>query len=72
MSEPDILEMYDNLKTDYDSLLKELTISRSFETVINYIESDNESDMNQYVLDLIEILRDLQYKVQEEGEENDG
>ena len=70
MSEPDILEMYDNLKTDYDSLLKELTISRSFETVINYIESDNESDMNQYVLDLIAILRDLQDKVQEEGQEN--
>jgi hypothetical protein len=70
MNEPDILEMYDNLKTDYDSLLKELTISRSFETVINYIESDNESDMNQYVLDLIAILRDLQDKVQEEGQEN--
>ena len=66
----DILEMYDALKRDYDSLLKELTISRAFETVINYIESDNESDMNQYVLDLIEILRDLQYKVQEEGQEN--
>jgi|8_EtaG_2_1085327.scaffolds.fasta_scaffold232289_3 hypothetical protein len=66
----DILDMYDNLKRDYDSLLKELTISRAFETVINYIESDNESDMNKYVLDLIEILRDLQYKVQEEGEEN--
>ena len=64
----DILDMYDNLKRDYDSLLKELTISRAFETVIDYIESDNESDMNQYVLDLIEILRDLQYKVQEEGE----
>tara|TARA_R110002051_G_scaffold78606_1_gene142176 strand:+ start:364 stop:513 length:150 start_codon:yes stop_codon:yes gene_type:complete len=45
-------------------------ISDAFETVINYIESDNESDMNQYVLDLIEILRDLQYKVQEEGQEN--
>jgi hypothetical protein len=44
-------------------------ISDAFETVINYIESDNE--MNKYVLDLIEILRDLQYKVQEEGEEND-
>ena len=43
-------------------------ISDAFETVINYIESDNESDMNKYVLDLIEILRDLQYKVQEEGE----
>ena len=66
----DILEMYDALKRDYDSLLKELTISRAFETVINYIESDNESDMNQYVLDLIAILRDLQDKVQEEGQEN--
>ena len=43
-------------------------ISDAFETVINYIESDNESDMNKYVLDLIEILRDLQYKAQEEGE----
>ena len=58
------------MKRDYDSLLKEGTISKAFETVINYIESDNESDMNKYVLDLIEILRDLQYKVQEEGEEN--
>mgnify|MGYP003659373837 FL=1 len=70
MSEPDILNMYDALKRDYDSLLKELTISRAFETVIDYIERDNESDMNQYVLDLIAILRDLQYKVQEEGQEN--
>ena len=43
----------------------------AFETVIDYIESDNESDMNQAILDLIEILRDLQDKVQEEGEEND-
>ena len=68
----DILEMYDNLKRDYVSLLKELTISRAFETVIDYIERDNESDMNQYVLDLIAILRDLQDKVQEEGEENYG
>ena len=66
----DILEMYDNLKRDYVSLLKELTISRAFETVIDYIERDNESDMNQYVLDLIAILRDLQDKVQEEGQEN--
>ena len=41
----------------------------AFETVIDYIESDNESDMNQAILDLIEILRDLQDKVQEEGEE---
>ena len=45
-------------------------ISDAFETVIDYIERDNESDMNQYVLDLIAILRDLQDKVQEEGEEN--
>ena len=70
MSEPTLMEAYDNLKQDYDSLLKERTISKAFETVINYIESDNESDMNKYILDLIEILRDLQYKVQEEGEEN--
>ena len=41
-------------------------IANAFETVINYIESDNESDMNQYVLDLIAILRDLQDKVRYE------
>ena len=70
MSEPTLMEAYDNLKRDYDSLLKERTISKAFETVTDYIESDNESDMNQAILDLIEILRDLQDKVQEEGEEN--
>ena len=47
-------------------------ILNSFETVINYIESDNESDMNKFALDLIATLRELQDKVREEGEENHG
>ena len=45
-------------------------ISDAFETVTDYIESDNEGDMNQETLALIEILRDLQDKAI--GEEIDG
>ena len=44
-------------------------LSESFEAVVDYIISDNESDMNPEALALIEILRDLQDKVRyEEGD----
>ena len=44
-------------------------ISEAFDTVIDYIISDNESDMNPETLALIEILQDLQGKVRYEEEE---
>jgi len=48
-------------------------LSESFDTVIDYIISDNESDMNPETLALIAILRDLQDKIRyEEGEVKDG
>jgi hypothetical protein len=43
-------------------------ISDAFQTVIDYVEADNDGDMNQAVLDLIETLRDLREKAQDEEE----
>jgi hypothetical protein len=38
----------------------------SFQTVIHYIETDNDGDMNQQVRDLLEVLKDLQEKADHE------
>ena len=43
-------------------------ISDAYQTVIDYVEADNDGDMNQAVLDLIETLRDLREKAQDEEE----
>ncbi len=63
-------EMVASLQATINTLQEPSQSSRAFETVIDYIESDNESDMNPETIALIEILRDLQDKAI--GEEIDG
>ena len=44
----------------------------SFKAVIDYVETDNEGDMNQQVLHLLEVLKDLQEKADHEEMERYG
>ena len=42
------------------------TLSKAFQTVINYIESDNEGGKSSEVVGLLWVLRDLQEKARDE------
>lgn len=44
-------------------------ISKAFQIVIDYIEADNDGDMNQTVIDQVDTLKDLQEKAQDEEDE---
>jgi len=42
------------------------SIEGAFQTVINYIVSDNEGGMGEEVIDLLGVLKDLQEKARDE------
>ena len=44
----------------------------SFKAVIDYVEADNEGDMNQQVLHMLTVLKDLQEKADHEEIERYG
>ena len=46
-------------------------ISKGFQIVIEYIEADNDGDMNQTVIDQVDTLKDLQEKAQDEEDERE-
>jgi hypothetical protein len=42
------------------------TLSKAFQRVIQYVETDNEGDKSSEVLELLWVLRDLQEKARDE------